>query len=80
MTPIWMANAHAHFDMTEDELAEAGRPRAMVRPDVEPFDPVPHYPGNPALMLIACCFTIPLAVYGAIHAGRAVMAWLLGVG
>jgi len=78
-SPIWMANAHAHFDMTEDELADAGRTR-FARPDVEPFDPVPHYPGTAALMLIACCFTIPLAIYGAIHAGRAVMAWLLGAG
>ena len=76
MTPIWMANAHAHFDMTEDELAEASRPR-FARPDVEPFDPGPHYPGTAARMLVAMCFTIPLAVYGAIHAGRAVMIWWL---
>ena len=79
MTPIWMANAHAHYDMTEDELAEAGRPRAMVRPDVEPISPARNQRGKFAVLVLAYSITIPLAIYGAIHAGRAAMVWLLGV-
>jgi len=77
MTPIWMANAYAHFDMTEDELVEEGT--RFARPDVEPFEPVAHYPGTATLMLITRWLKTLLAIYGAIHAGRAAMVWLLEV-
>jgi len=63
---------------TSAQVEALSRPR-FARPDVEGFEPVAHYPGTAALMLIAMCFTVPLAIYGAIHAGRAAMVWLLGV-
>ena len=72
----WAATSDAYRILDADQIEALSRPR-FARPDVEPFEPVPHYPGTAALMLIAMCFTIPLAIYGAIHAGRAVMMWWL---
>lgn len=78
MTQIWMATDRAHYDMTEAELAEASRPR-FTRPDFVPVSPARKNRGKFTVLFLAYCFGIPLAIYGAIHAGRAAMIWLLGV-